>query len=139
MPEHTAADLAGEWPLKRAKVVYCMPTIGDNEDGFSVELDAGAGEVRVKAWGFWSAETAAAFEPTVCRACGSQRGVSVVFDMTVLKPMRDEGQGAFGRVMGRLVLLGVSRASVLTVSQVTKLQLLRLVREHAAPGLVQFV
>jgi hypothetical protein len=115
-----------------------MPIVGDNEDGFSVETEVG-GEVRVGCWGFWSVETAAAFEPTVCRACGSRRGVSVVFDMTRLKPMRDQGQAAFGRVMARLSSLGVAGASVVTVSQVTKLQLLRLVREHAAPGLVQFI
>jgi hypothetical protein len=59
--------------------------------------------------------------------------------MTRLKPMRDEGQEGFGSLMAALSVLDVSRATVVTSSPLTRLQLLRIAREKAAKDLVRFV
>jgi hypothetical protein len=116
-----------------------MKRIGDDQAGFSVTLDAEAGAVRVRAWGFWSVEVATAFAGTVAEVCyGGPKGRALLMDMTGLKPMRDEGQQSFGTLMAALPKLGIARASVAIDSHLTKLQLLRLVAEHGRKDCVQF-
>jgi hypothetical protein len=111
-----------------------MQRVGDETSGFSVDVDMAANAVRVKAWGFWSADIAAEFRIVVPDACRNRpRGTSIAFDMTALKPMRDEGQQAFGSVLAALPRLGITDTTVSTSSQLTKLQLLRLAGEHKSP------
>ena len=45
--------------------------------------------------------------------------------------MREEGQKSFGSIVRALPTFGVSRVSVVTSSQLTKLQLVRLAAENA--------
>ena len=51
--------------------------------------------------------------------------------MSDLKPMREEGQKSFGTLLRALPTLAVKRASILTSSQLTRLQLVRLAAENA--------
>jgi hypothetical protein len=60
-------------------------------------------------------------------------------DVRQLKPMREEGQDGFGEFLAELGTLGVERVSVLTASHLTKLQLLRIVKERAPADSVKFV
>jgi hypothetical protein len=108
-----------------------MQRVGDDGAGFSVDVDVAANAIRVRAWGFWTADVAAEFRTIVSDACRNRpRGASLAFDMTELKPMRDEGQKAFGSVLAALPRLGITNATVSTGSQLTKLQLLRISGEH---------
>src|SRR6187455_1117032 len=109
-----------------------MDRIGDDTAGFGVGHDPVAGAVQVTAWGFWSSDVAASFATQVVGACRDKPGAGLVLDMTDLKPMREEGQRAFATVMRALQSLGVSRVSIVTSSQLTKLQLVRLVSENGA-------
>jgi threonine/homoserine efflux transporter RhtA len=51
--------------------------------------------------------------------------------MRDLKPMREEGQKSFASLVRALPSLAVTRATVVTSSQLTKLQLVRLAAENA--------
>jgi hypothetical protein len=116
-----------------------MKRIGDAAAGFSVVFDPNAGAVQVRGWGFWSATISSSFAASVAEICNaSPRGSALAIDMTELKPLRDEGQEAFGTLMRLLRGLGVGKTTVATTSQLTKLQLLRLVAEHGMKNSVQF-
>src|SRR5579871_4624658 len=105
-----------------------MKSVGDASAGFSAEFDAESGAVRVRGWGFWSALVSTSFPTAVSEVCKtSPKGSLLVMDMNELKPLREEGQQSFGALIRMLPGLGVSKTSVLTASQLTKLQLLRLV------------
>jgi hypothetical protein len=113
-----------------------MDRIGNDDAGFSVVFDSATGAVCVQAWGFWNAEIAGAFDATVQKVClTSPKGSSLVMDMSRLKPMREEGQRSFGKLMAALRALGIINTTVVTTSQLTKLQLLRLSAEAGVTGL----
>jgi hypothetical protein len=117
-----------------------MDRVGDDQTGFSVGYDPVGGEVTVTAWGFWSADVAAAFAPKVAATIRALPGEhKVVLDMTELKPMREEGQKSFATLVRALPALGVTRMSIVTSSQLTKLQLVRLVTENATGVSVDWV
>jgi hypothetical protein len=115
-----------------------MNRIGNDEAGFSVTFDAEASTVSVRGWGFWGPDVANAFDSTVQKVCLSSPGASLVIDMSQLKPMREEGQRAFTRLMSALHGLGIVSTIVMTTSQLTKMQLLRLSAEAGAAGSVKF-
>ncbi len=116
-----------------------MKRVGTEQAGFSVVFDAEARAVRVRAWGFWSADVAAAFAKTIVDVClGTPKGGVLFLDMTGLKPMRDEGQASFGTLMASLPKLGIARAIVTIDNPLTKLQLLRLAAEHGRKDCVEF-
>lgn len=113
--------------------------VGDDQSGFSVTFDSSNGAILVRGWGFWNASVAVQFGNAVmdeCQQC--PRGMALVMDMTDLKPMRDEGQVSFGILMKALPRLGLSKTTVMTSNQLTKLQLIRLAAEFGAKALVQF-
>jgi len=113
--------------------------VGDNEAGFSVNIDPSGNTVEVRAWGFWSVTVAAQFGDTVSQACLScAKGATLVMEMSDLKPMRDEGQDSFEQLMKSLPRLGLSKTLITTTNQLTKLQLLRLVSQSGVKNLVQF-
>ncbi len=113
--------------------------IGDDQAGFSVTYDRSNGTLNVRAWGFWSAPVAAQFGNAVADACrNSAPGTALIMDMNDLKPMRDEGQVSFGKLMKALPRMGLSKTTVTTSSHLTKLQLLRLASEFGAKDFVQF-
>jgi hypothetical protein len=113
--------------------------VGDAVGGFSVESDVGSAEVQVKGWGFWSVEVATAFRTTILDACTPPTLKRLVLDLRALKPMRDEGQQGVSAVVAALPRLGIERATVITSSPLTKLQLLRIVRESQAKDRVDFI
>jgi hypothetical protein len=116
-----------------------MDRVGDDSAGFSIGHDPVAGTVRVTAWGFWSSEVAGSYATQVVGECRDKPGAGLVLDMTELKPMRDEGQRAFATVMRSLASLGITRVSIVTTSQMTKLQLVRLASENGASACVHWV
>jgi hypothetical protein len=113
--------------------------VGDASAGFNAEFDAESGAIRVRGWGFWSASVSNSLPTAVSEVCkASPKGSVLVMDMNALKPLREEGQKSFGALMRMLPGLGVARASIQTASQLTKLQLLRLVAEHGMKHAVEF-
>lgn len=104
-----------------------------------MKSDVGTAEVQVKAWGFWSVEAAAAFRTTILDACTPLTCKRLLLDFRALKPMRDEGQQGVSAVMAALPKIGIERVIVITSSQLTKLQLLRIVRETTAKDRVEFI
>ncbi len=116
-----------------------MNRIGNDEAGFSVAFDSAASTVSVRGWGFWGPDVANAFDSAVQKAClTSPKGSALVIDMSQLKPMREEGQRAFTRLMSALRGLGIVSTMIMTTSQLTKMQLLRLSAEAGAAGSVKF-
>ena len=116
-----------------------MNLFGNDQAGFTVEYDGDTHAVCVEAWGFWDAPVASSFGPVVRDACrGRPRDSTLKLDMSRLKPMRDEGQKSFGTLMGAIRGLGIEEASVVTGSELTKLQLLRLVAESGARERTRF-
>lgn len=116
-----------------------MKSVGDANAGFSAEFDSESSAVRVRAWGFWSASISNSFPTVVYEVCkSSPKGSSLVLDMNDLKPLREEGQKSFGALVRMLPGLGVGKTSVRTASQLTKLQLLRLVAEYGMKDTVEF-
>ncbi len=114
--------------------------LGDDRAGFSVVVDDAASTVRVRAWGFWTPEVAGAFGTVVADACRtSPRPSSLHIDMSDLKPMPHEGQRSFGTLMDALPGSNVNSTTVVTSSQLIKLQLLRIASQSAAKGTVQFI
>src|SRR5687767_13323521 len=115
-----------------------MQRVGDDSTGFSVD-HPDAGRILVKGWGFWSVAVASAFAPTVMEGCkGRPRGTILILDMVDLKPMREEGQQSFSRLLTALSNLGIAQVSVITTNALTKLQLLRLVTESATGAHVEW-
>ena len=116
-----------------------MKRIGTDKAGFAVEFDAEVGAVRVRGWGFWDTTIAEAFTKAVSDMCrANPKGTALQLDMVALKPLREEGQRSFADLLRYLRGLGVGRTTISTASQLTKLQLLRLVAEHSAGHPVEF-
>lgn len=123
-----------------ARNIDGQTTMGDPSEGFSVEVDAGNGFVRVRCWGFWGLALCREFSAAVVRGCtASHRQAHLLIDVADLKPMREEGQAAFAAAMIGARRCGVAGISLLTGSQLTKLQLLRIVRESSVRDTVRFV
>lgn len=117
-----------------------MQTIGTPEAGFSVGLDTNDKVVRIVGWGFWDRDVANDFDRVVIEVCRYvPAGTSVSMDMSLLKPLRDEGQLAFAKTIAMLKDSKITKVSVTTASQLTKLQLLRIAREAAPKERVLFI
>ncbi|HTJ81748.1 MAG TPA: hypothetical protein VL400_08475 [Polyangiaceae bacterium] len=115
-----------------------MALVGDEKAGFSVDFDASAATVRVRAWGFWSPAVAAAFCPAIETACRDRAaGLTLAMDMNELKPMREEGQASFSALVTLLPRLGIAKATATSTNQLTKLQLLRVAAEGVKKGTIR--
>lgn len=113
--------------------------VGERGSGFVVELDPQDGCLRTTGEGFWSEEVASAFFPTVSEALQAHPKVSrFVFDFRALKPLRDGGQLGFEQLLRLLAMRLHPAVSILTASPLTKLQLLRIVKESGSVAWVQF-
>jgi len=111
---------------------------GGDAAGFSVEYDAKGQALRVRGWGFWTAEIGRSFGVAVLDAYEAHHGVrQVVMDMLDLKPMREEGQVSFAHVVNTLAEKGATRVLVTVSSQLTRLQLLRLAGTRAKEGFIE--
>jgi hypothetical protein len=112
-----------------------MQKVGDDSAGFSVDFPLTGGTL-VMGWGFWSSDVAKAFASTVIEACRRQRrGPALMLDLRELKPMRDEGQRTFSDLLRSLPTLGIAQTSIVTTNPLTKLQLVRLVKESGVDGI----
>jgi hypothetical protein len=101
---------------------------GDDQDGFSVELDPPANVVRVAAWGFWGPAVAAAFSTEVLIVCAdAPERVALLVDCSGLSPQRSEGQEAWGQLI-LAAGVRVGRAYAVVPNAVTRLQLVRIAR-----------
>lgn len=115
-----------------------MAVFGDDAAGYSIEVPT-ADTVEVFGWGFWSVELSSGFDAQVLNACSVKpRGAVLVIHMTRLKPMREQGQAAFGRVFDSLTELGLT-TSIVTANALTKLQLMRLARESGVASSIEWV
>jgi len=105
-----------------------LATHGDADQGFTVESRPEA--LWVTTWGFWSVEFVPAFLPAVIEGLENRpRGCALVFDLKRLRPLRDEGQAAFRTLMTKALADGVVSIELKGPSALTKLQMLRLIRE----------
>jgi len=114
-------------------------SFGDAQSGFSVEHDAVALVVRVRAWGFWGLEVATLFARAVvdeCRAVGEP--VGLLLDVTRLLPQREEGQTAFGELIVGLRTIVPKRVVVVVSSTITKMQLLRIAKDRGVRDWLYF-
>ncbi len=106
---------------------------GEEGSGFVVEADQSL--LRVRAFGFWDDHTAAEFAPAVVGAFRRLGKEQLILDVRELRPMRASGQTAIA-----LALRTLAHAPLVIVvkNQITKLQLLRIVREQRMSGAVRF-
>jgi hypothetical protein len=112
--------------------------VGDDKAGFSVDLMDGV--ILVRGWGFWDKELAESFDVTLvgfCRRNPHHGVIKAGFDH--LKPLREEGQTSFVKLMQALPDLKITRVDISVGSHLTKLQLMRLVAESGQQGLVVFI
>lgn len=108
-----------------------MSTHGDSDEGFTIETQNDA--LMVTTWGFWSADFVPEFLPAVFAALESRgRGSLLIIDLKQLRPLRDEGQTAFRTLMTRALTDDLARLELRGASALTKLQMLRLIRELGA-------
>ena len=109
--------------------------VGDENAGFSTESDLGAAMIRVRGWGFWSAELGVAFGDKVFAAGRKMVRGRLLLDFGNLKPMREEGQASLKTVFAALPLFHFSIASR---NHLVKLQCMRLATEQGLKN-VDFV
>jgi hypothetical protein len=101
---------------------------GDDEEGFTVELDLVTNIVHVAAWGFWGTDVARAFSRDVLAVCaGARMPFGLLVDCARLHPQRSEGQEAWSDLM-RDLRARVGRIGVVAPNAVTKLQLARIAK-----------
>lgn len=116
-----------------------MIKVGDEVAGFSVAPEVGDQVLRVVGHGFWDVDVARSFGQRVLEAFAAHPRISrLVFDFRLLKPLRDEGQEGFTQVLTALHSPTPPHVSVMTSSPLTKLQLLRIVKECGCGGWVEF-
>ncbi len=116
-----------------------MSTFGGPDAGFAVNTDDALRIVRIRAWGFWDARVATAFEKGIIEACRTAGArTTIAIDAMQLKPQREEGQAAFVAVMNGLKTFGIPRIEIAT-TPLTKLQLLRIAKATLPHGVVRFV
>lgn len=113
--------------------------VGNDEAGFSLSVEADDSALEIVGFGFWSRETASSFFPAVRDALNIHPRVTrLVFDYRDLKPLRDEGQDGFRQVLIALRTMTHPSALIITSSPLTRLQLLRIVKESGCSDLVEF-
>lgn len=116
-----------------------MIKVGDEVAGFSVAPEVGDQVLRVVGHGFWDVGVARSFAQRVLEAFAAHPRVGrLVFDLRLLKPLRDEGQEGFVQVLLALRSPTPPHVSVVTSSPLTKLQLLRIVKECGCGDWVEF-
>jgi len=107
---------------------------GDESEGFTI--DNGGDFVLVTARGFWSAETADKMAESVLTALAGRRQ-PLIFELSELRPLRDEGQLAFKALFKRALARGTPRIVVRSASAMTKLQMMRIARETGQEQLIR--
>lgn len=117
-----------------------MDRIGDDQAGFSVRYDPVDGRTEVTGWGFWNVEVATNFATKVMTALRERpEAKALLLDLGELKPMREEGQKSFANLIRALPSLGITRTHIVTTSQLTKLQLVRIATETGTSATIQWI
>ena len=117
-----------------------MDRVGDDQSGFSIRYDPVDGRIEVTGRGFWNVEVATAFATTVMAALRERpEAKQLLLDMGELKPMREEGQKSFANLIRALPSLGITRTHIVTTSQLTKLQLVRIATETGTSASIQWI
>jgi hypothetical protein len=110
---------------------------GDAETGFGIAVENSV--LMLSGWGFWGSDLAARLTPAVLDACRKAgRTISAVIDGTRLRPQGDAGQEALQDMLGKLRQLGVTGATITVSSALTRMQLMRIVKDAGVKELVQF-
>ena len=113
---------------------------GTAEAGFTIAFDEDARKILVRGWGFWSPAIASDFGNAVREACKNRPSESAVnMDLTDLKPMREEGQLTFSLLARTLPALLTGPIVLTTSSQLTRLQLLRIIGAAGSKRPIQVV
>jgi hypothetical protein len=105
-----------------------LKKFGNEREGFSIERRSDC--IVVSAHGFWSANFADQFVPAVVPALLEDgRGTRLTLELAALRPLRNEGQAAFKSLIVQALAAGTTDLLILAPSALTKLQMLRIVRE----------
>ncbi len=113
-----------------------MITKGDPQAGFAIECAATA--MTVRAWGFWAPALSTQFAVQVTAALKDHpHTTALTIDVSELRPLRDEGQQAFGLLLARALANGLCQVVIRAPSAITKLQMMRLARATTKPGLIR--
>src|SRR5262245_53867368 len=103
-----------------------MVRFGTTQEGFDISFDEPTRVIRVQLRGFWDADVARKFAPAVIEAWQvANNPTGLMLDAAGLRPQRDEGEEAIGKLMSALGELGVAQVTVTTDSAIARLQLLR--------------
>ena len=114
-----------------------MQQFGDDDSGFTVTVDNQV--VRLIGWGFWEPVLAARLTPAVVEACRKAGRVTELdFDGARLRPQGDGGQEAIATLLGKTRQLGIAAIVIGVSSALTKMQLMRIVKEAGVKDIVQY-
>jgi hypothetical protein len=114
-----------------------MDRVGTDESGFKVSVDLVGRAVRIEAWGFWPVEVCSAFGRNVVDAFRSSIGMRrLEMEATRLKPLREEGESAWGFLLSSLPTS--VDVFVVKTNSLTRLQLMRIAKAARDKNLVQF-
>jgi hypothetical protein len=112
---------------------------GNQESGFAIHVEVTANVIHLEAWGFWDAAIASDFSDSMIVAChGARPGFTLLARCIRLNPQRPEGQQAFSRVMKEASARHLGRALLVVQNSITKLQLIRLLKETSTPNWLFF-
>jgi hypothetical protein len=108
---------------------------GTQESGFSADYEAASNAVLVHAWGFWDATLAATFASRVLGLCAqARRQFTLRLDGSRLLPQRAEGQEALRQFAVGLSRFEAERVVAIIPNSITKLQLVRILKESGVQG-----
>ncbi len=109
---------------------------GDSRAGFSTRVDLEHALVHSRCWGFWGEDLASAWKSDVLAAVLQVKGPSfgVLLDLNQFSPQRPAVQDAVRAVAVTIASLKPSGAVLLAGNAITKLQIVRLLREGKCEG-----
>jgi len=112
--------------------------VGTAAGGFRV-LSNVDGNLRIAAWGYWSADVIRAFSADALAAAQVLGPASIfVFDSQDLKPQGAEGQAAIRTLFSGLSRLPFSKGLIIRGNAMTCMQLARLLRECGVEKRIRF-
>jgi hypothetical protein len=108
---------------------------GSQAAGF--RLTNTATEFRLEGWGYWTPEVIATFRKHAPIAAWKLSALGAfVFDAKQMRPLSIDGQEALRELFRALSAVPFAKGSVLTENALTRMQLIRLVREGGLDGRV---
>ncbi|MCU0685708.1 MAG: hypothetical protein MUF34_26270 [Polyangiaceae bacterium] len=109
-----------------------MVQAGDVAAGFVVEIDPQLGLVHSRCWGFWSDELAASWQGEMLAAVHRERAHAwcALVDLDGFAPQRPSVQEVVRTMVVTMAAYKPRSAILLASNAITKLQLVRLLREE---------